>query len=199
MEKIKWPYLSDSCLIKRIKDKSCENSLIELSNRHSGLFFKITKKYYKSFLANQIDLEDVTNEKNLIIWNSVKSFSCEKNVKFSTWLANQTKYFCLNTLNKKSKDRLVATGDEFLDYYNEEEGENNLSLFEFTENILKQLKDNRIKKIFSMRYSNLDKKPSWCTVAKKLKISTQTAINLHNKGIKVLRKKISSEKFLDNV
>ena len=73
------------------------------------------------------------------------------------------------------------------------------NLFEFTNNILKQLKDKRIKQIFSMRYSTLDKKPSWCKVADEMKISTQTAINLHNRGIEVLRKKIKSEKFLDTI
>lgn len=200
MEKINWSFLSDGHLIERIKNTSCEKSLLELSKRHSGLFFKILKKYSKSFFANQIDLSEAASEKNLIIWNSVKSFSGEKNVKFSTWLANQTKYYCLNTLNKKSKDRLVATGDDLLDYLNEEEeGTCSESLFEFIENILSQLKDKRIKKIFLMRYSRYNKKPSWCSVANDLNISTQTAINLHNRGIKILRKKLSSEKFLDNV
>ena len=50
-----------------------------------------------------------------------------------------------------------------------------------------------------MRYSKEEKKPSWCVVASNLKISTQTAINLHNKGISILRKKITSEKLLDNI
>ena len=200
MEKIQWSFLSDNHLVQRIKVKNCEKSLIELSSRHSGLYFKILKKYSKSFFANNIDINEAASDKNLIIWNSVKSFSIDKNVKFSTWLANQTKYHCLNTLNKKSKDRLVTTGDEILDFLNEEESPSSPDpLFEFIENILSQLKDKRIKVIFSMRYSRKEKKPSWCIVAKKLEISTQTAINLHNRGIKILRKKIKSEKFLDNV
>tara|TARA_R100001082_G_scaffold48047_1_gene25765 strand:+ start:4757 stop:5359 length:603 start_codon:yes stop_codon:yes gene_type:complete len=200
MEKIQWSFLSDNHLIERIKNKNCEKSLIELGNRHSGLYFKILKKYSKSFFAHHVDINEAAAEKNLIIWNSVKSFSVDKNVKFSTWLANQTKYHCLNTLNKKTKDRLVATEDDVLDYLQEaEEKDNSNILFEFIENILSQLKDPRIKKIFAMRYSRRHKKPSWCKVASKLEISTQTAINLHNKGIKILRKKIKSEKFLDNV
>jgi len=200
MEKIQWSFLSDNHLVERVKIKNCEKSLIELSERHSGLYFKILKKYSKSFFANNIDINEAASEKNLIIWNSVKSFSTDRNVKFSTWLANQTKYHCLNTLNRKSKDRLVTAGDDLLDYLNEEEEDYSGSvLFEFIENILDQLKDKRIKKIFSMRYSKEEKKPSWCVVASNLKISTQTAINLHNKGIKILRKKIDSEKFLDNI
>jgi RNA polymerase sigma factor (sigma-70 family) len=200
MEKIQWSFLSDNHLVERVKRRNCEKSLVELSQRHSGLYFKILKKYSKSFFANNIDINEAAADKNLIIWNSVKSFSIDKNVKFSTWLANQTKYYCLNTLNKKSKDRLVTTGDEILDYLNEEEEiQDSDSLFEFIENILGQLKDQRIKKIFSLRYSKEEKKPSWCVVASNLDISTQTAINLHNRGIKILRKKITSEKLLDNI
>ena len=200
MEAMQWSYLSDSHLIERAKKVNCESSLTELANRHSGLFFKILKKYIKSFSVNNIDVNGIASEKNLVIWNSVKSFNSDKNVKFSTWLANQAKYHCLNALNKKSKDRLVTTGDEILDYLSETEDNSSFeNLFEFIENILDQLKDKRIKKIFSMRYSKEEKKPSWCVVAKELNMSTQTAINLHNKGISILRKKIDSKKLSDSI
>lgn len=200
MEKKHWDNVSDTYLTERIKIANCEKSLIELIGRHSGLCFKIITRYSKSFYANDLDLNEASSDKNLIIWNSAKSFSAEKNVKFSTWLANQVKYSCLNALNKKSKDRLVSTEDKILDVLSETEQENkNDNLFEFTNNILSQLKDERIKKIFSMRYSPNDKKPSWCAIASKMEVSTQTAINLHNRGIQVLRKKIESEKFLDSI
>ena len=103
-------------------------------------------------------------------------------------------------LTKNLKTDLISTEDEILDILKEKvTEETDENLFEFTDNILKQLKDKRIKQIFSMRYSTLCKKPSWCIVAKKLKVSTQTAINLHNRGIEILRKKIESEKFLDSI
>ena len=200
MEKGEWSFLTDYHLVKSIKNKNCEVSLLQLSERHSGLYFKIIKKYSKSFFANNINIDEASSDKNLIIWNSAKNFKEDKNVKFSTWLANQVKYFCLNTLNKKSKDRLVTTEDEILDCLTEKQIFNTCeNLFEFADNILNQLKDDRIKKIFSLRYSTSEKKPSWCVIAKKLNISTQTAINLHNKGIEILRKKIKSEKLLDNI
>ena len=68
---------------------------------------------------------------------SIKSFNTTKKVKFSTWLANQAKYHCLNTLNKKSKDRLVSTGDEILDYLKEIDDNTCFeNLFEFIETSL---------------------------------------------------------------
>ena len=200
MEKGCWDNVSDNYLVERIKLANCEKSLEELIRRHSPICFKVIKRYASTFYANNINLIDASSDKNLIIWNSAKSFNIEKNVKFSTWLANQVKYSCLNALNKKSKDRLVSTEDEILDVLKEkttEEPEGNL--FEFTGNILNQLKDKRIKDIFSMRYSTQYKKPSWCKVAEELNVSTQTAINLHNRGIAVLRRKITSKKFLDSI
>ena len=200
MEKGHWDNVSDNYLVEKIKISNCETSLNELIKRHSALCFKIIKKYSSSFYANNIDVKEASSDKNLIIWNSAKSFSANKNVKFSTWLANQVKYSCLNALNKKVKDRLVTTEDEILDSLKEKPQETaNYHLFEFTDNLLKQLKDKRIGQIFKMRYSAEVKKPSWCVIAKKLNISTQTAINLHNRGIEVLRKKIASEKFLDSI
>ena len=97
---------------------------------------------------------------------------------------------------------MVTTGEEVLDILregNSPETSVKENIFEFTENILAQLKDKRIKKIFSLRYSKKDKKPSWCVIADEIKVSTQTAINLHNRGIQILRKKMDSEKFLDSV
>ena len=200
MEEKHWDIVSDSYLAERIRRSNCERSLIELIGRHSGLCFKIMTRYTKSFYANNIDIAEASTDKNLIIWNSAKSFSAEKNVKFSTWLANQVKYSCLNALNKKSKDRLVMMEDQVLENLKGTQAEDEKdTLFEFTDNILSQLKDERIKKIFSMRYSRNHKKPSWCVVAQRMKVSTQTAINLHNRGIQILRKKIESEKFLDSV
>tara|TARA_R110002012_G_scaffold21692_4_gene75457 strand:+ start:225 stop:827 length:603 start_codon:yes stop_codon:yes gene_type:complete len=200
MEEGCWDKVTDNYLVERIRLNDCERSLKELIKRHSPLCFKILKKYSSSFFANNIDITETSMDKNLIIWNSAKSFSIHKNVKFSTWLANQIKYFCLNSINKKVKDRLVNTEDEILDALKEKPDESSTEdLFEFTGNILSQLRDRRIKTIFSLRYSHAHKKPSWSKIATKLEISTQTAINLHNRGLDVLRKKIGSEKFLDSI
>ena len=198
MEKNCWDNVSDNYLVERIRVTNCEKSLEELIKRHTGLCFNIIKRYASTFYANNIDITEASTDKNLIIWNSAKSFSAGKNVKFSTWLANQVKYSCLNALNKKSKDRLVSTEDEILDVLKEKSSEEtNENLFEFTNNILKQLKDKRIKQIFSLRYSSYSKKPSWCTVAQQVKVSTQTAINLHNKGVDIVFKKVKSTALSD--
>jgi DNA-directed RNA polymerase specialized sigma subunit len=39
----------------------------------------------------------------------------------------------------------------------------------------------------------------WNKIAKKLKISTQTAINIHNKTIKLLKTKVESKNSFDKI
>ena len=57
--------------------------------------------------------------------------------------------------------------------------------------LIQKLKDKRINTIYKMRYFS-DKKKSWNDIAKKLNLSTQTVINLHNKTIKILKNKLTS-------
>ena len=61
-------------------------------------------------------------------------------------------------------------------------------------NILSEMKDKRIKKVFGMRYFSETRKSklAWSEIGRQLGISTQTAINLHDKGAKMVRNKIES-------
>ena len=96
MEKDYWDNVSDNYLVERIRITNCENSLEELIKRHSGLCFKIITRYAKSFYANNIDINEASSDKNLIIWNSAKSFNTEKNVKFSMYRIITQMFFYLN-------------------------------------------------------------------------------------------------------
>ena len=60
-------------------------------------------------------------------------------------------------------------------------------------------KDKRIKKVFELRYLGSDGKESWSRIGENMSVSTQTAINLHDRGLKVLRKKMGSEVFFDKL
>tara|TARA_Y100000593_G_C4297460_1_gene331412 strand:+ start:1162 stop:1476 length:315 start_codon:yes stop_codon:yes gene_type:complete len=73
---------------------------------------------------------------------------------------------------------------------------------EYVFNILGSLKDKRIAKVFELRYfENFEEKqkPTWSFIAKKIKTSTQTAINLHQRGKKILKKKIKATAYQDLV
>jgi hypothetical protein len=65
---------------------------------------------------------------------------------------------------------------------------------DFIKNIISQVKDKRVKKIFNIRYFNgAIKKTPWAKIAKELGVSTQTAINLHNKTITLIKRKMTTK------
>lgn len=65
--------------------------------------------------------------------------------------------------------------------------------------LLDSLKDKRIKQIFSLRYLEESNKIRWKSIASRMNISVQTAINLHSKGVRVLSGKINSKEIYDSV
>lgn len=93
---------SDLTLIDKIKDRNDEESLLELINRHSGIYHTMINQFLSS-PQNSIDKTQAVKEKDYVIYNSAVSFDPNKNTKFSTYLANQAKWKCLNILSKKKE------------------------------------------------------------------------------------------------
>ena len=71
---------------------------------------------------------------------------------------------------------------------------------EFVHFLLEGLKDKRAKDIYMLRYfSSSGEKMTWKKIAKRMGISSQTAINIHNRAKKILKNKIKSNKSFDFV
>ena len=195
----------DNTLIKRIKADGCDKSFGIILLRHEKLFYKICQRYIPVILAKGLRKEDIFEEKNLIILKAVRSYKPNKKCKFSTWLGNCTKYSCLTFIN--NINYTVRLEDEAIDRYfsnkskEEYDDECNLkSNKDFAFEILNQLKDKRVSKVFKLRYFNNDikkNKTTWAIIASQLNTSTQTAINLHRKGIEILNKKMNSKETHD--
>ena len=98
----------------------------------------------------------------------------------------------INRLPPDVRDRFK----KILVKYKEEdrkEEENKLEV-QYIFSILAQLKDPRIKEVFNLRYFKTDKKKMpWSEIGRKMSVSTQTAINLHHRGLEILNKKMKSK------
>jgi RNA polymerase sigma factor (sigma-70 family) len=187
--------ITDAELIIKVKQNNCNQSLKTLIQRHSALCFDICKKYSSAISKNGLRVEDVTEEKEFLIYKSAISFNPEKKTKFSTWLGNQVRYYCLNLMNKNN---LIPTEDGQLDFFiNKDVSYEPYSMEEkmdYINNIVDQIKDKRIQKIITLRYfNNPNKKTPWNKVAQEIGVSTQTAINLHNKAMGLLRTKMENK------
>jgi RNA polymerase sigma factor (sigma-70 family) len=193
--------LDDNTLVKNVQEKNDEEALKMLIDRHSALCNSLYKKYSNSMINSGVHLQDVVDQKDYIVYKSAMSFDPCKNSKFSTWLYNQVRYQCLNCINENSH-YLTLEADKLnylVEKYNSPEKEyKNINDYIF--NIIDSCSDQRVKNIFEMRYSNnSSKKMPWNKIAKKLKISTQTAINIHNKALKLLKNKIESKNCFDKI
>jgi len=194
--------MTDLDLIKNIKNNKDNESLKSLIDRHSGIFCEMIKKYQYFISQKGHDPKDLYEDKECVIYQSALSFNEDKNIKFSTWLGNQARYHCLNFLNKNAN--FHPTDNQIIQNVIEQEQNHRENLnqenCEYFLNLLKSLKDKRAYRIFKMRFYSTNKKNrSWHAIAKKLNISTQTAINIYNKHIKFLKVKLNANNYSDKI
>jgi len=176
--------------ISRVQESNCSKSLSRLLDRYSPVFLSMYSKYSDSIMKSGADPNDILSDKNLIIFESAKSFNLDKGSSFCTWLSNNVKYKCLHLINKSTKRGLLnervrqnTTNIEIKNPYLNKE----MKSFLFNE--LAKMKDPRIRKVYSLRYYS-GGKMTWASIGKKLGFSSQTAINLHKKGAELLKRKI---------
>ena len=188
--RIKRKMEEDFSLISQIKEEQNEECLMELISRHSGIYIDMVNKY----ISKPIDgvyKEDLLEDKNYFIYNAAINFDENKNTKFSTYLGNITKWKCLNMYNKSNKFPQQSIDDLNDSNASDSDG---IELIEKTEELKKinkfvfKSKDPRIKKIFKMRYYNGNKVTPWKKIAKKLDLSIQGCINIHNNYLQEIKK-----------
>jgi len=186
---------SDLYLISKIQQENDEQSLIELINRHSGIYTSMVGRF-ASGKTTILDKDLIMEDKNFTIYSSALKFDASRETKFSTYLANETKWKCLNTINKLKKRKEVYINDDLNftepfceDFIGEIDREEALEGFK---NLLKKENDERVKKIIDMRYnSDNNKLIAWKIIAKEMGMSIQGCINIHNKFINKHQKELN--------
>ena len=188
---------TDTQLTKKLKEEGCNESFIELSQRYENVFYKICQKYKNALQNVGIQPEDVYEEKNVVLLKCALSFDPDRNTKFSTWLGNYAKFTCLNYINSK---RYIFNSETHELHKFVEESQPAPVIEVYTEesdiifHCLRNLKDKRIEKIFKMRYFYANKKDkTWKSISGEIGVSIQTAINLHKKGLGLLRNQIGKK------
>ena len=186
--------------------KNGDNGSIKtLIDKHSGICVDVYKKYINLPNVSGFISDDIISSKDYIIYNSAKTFDPSKGSKFSTWLANQTRYFCLNSINKANK--LIPVETESLnmlienniqEFKNEEKTiEVRDSILEVIKETLDSLSNKKIKKCIEIKYFSEDENTkSYTEVADKMNVTVQTIINWHNKFIKIVRQKCKNRKII---
>ena len=183
---------SDLTLISKIQSDNDQDSLLEIIDRHSGIFHSMVN-HFMSHPQNVLDKSQLVGEKDSTIYSAALNYDPTRNTKFSTHLANQTKWKCLNILNKKKKNREIFIDDEstyiepscdsFIRDINKGEA---MKVFK---ECLDTERDERVKKIVDMRYgAGNNRLTPWRFIAKELDMSIQGCINVHNRFINKVKK-----------
>jgi RNA polymerase sigma factor (sigma-70 family) len=186
--------LKDDALIKKVIENQCDDSLKELVNRHGGMIFNIGKKYCSSC---NLDLNELNDNRYWIIFNAAKSFDPKKGSKFSTWLGNQIRFFCLNFKNKNNK--FVTTENDILEYFindfhKKENVVNKKEIINKITDLFHQISDTNTKNAIYYRYFyNKDRILNYAEIANILKVTPQTVLNWHNKFIDFAKKKLTNK------
>ena len=190
----------DLILVKKIKLNNCNDSFMKLSSNYENFYFSIAKKYYTPLVKMGMTKEDINAEKDFILYKAIQSFDAKQKTKFSTWFCNCTRYHFLNFINSNKK--YVVSEDKTIDFFNVQNSliaiDKSSETLDYLNSLISSMKDKRIKEIFKLRYfSGNEKLTTWNKIARKIGISTQTAINLHEKARVFLKNKIESKNSFD--
>ena len=189
--------ITDDYLVKRIKDEKDNDSLKELISRHSGIYVDMIRKFGGKSLTDT-QASDMMSDKDFNIYMAAMTNDASQS-KFSTYLANRTRYGCLTnkTINKKSA-RIVNFDDiEYDIASNDDNPCDSSQTREFLKKALDAIEnhpDPRVITVFKQRYfsaNNFKLKP-WNQIAPMVNLSIQGCINLHERTIKELQKTIKN-------
>ena len=146
---------------------------------------------------------ELLKDRNYYIYKAAIKYDETRNTKFSTHLGNETRWLCLNIYNKNKNSKEVHL--DFADIGNKEQSipEDNKVDLEILSKIMGMINrdpDNRVSKIFKMRYIEGQKNTvmPWNKICKPLKLSIQGCINIHDKAINKIKKELKGELWLIN-
>ena len=180
----------DIQLIHKVKSSKDQESLKKLIERHSGIYIEMVNKYIPESIEG-LNKQDLLQDKDFCIYDAAIKFDEGKNTKFGTYVGNLARWKCLNIYNKKTKFPQTNISDIFDSSVSQE---SEIKKMEYEEEIQKvleaieNLEDKRVKKIFKMRYCVGKKLTPWKKIAKKLDLSIQGCINIHNKHLTDIKK-----------
>jgi len=178
--------LPDEQLVERIKNKSCAESLEVIVARHSALFNKIYSKFSAPLFAVGVSRRDAFDERIILFYEAAKTYSNDKKAKFTTYFANFARWHFLNRINHTQKLPIVDNRGA-VDHIQIEIRRDYSPFFMQLPNLIKQFKDKRIQKIYTLRYLNPGKTLKWREIASEMNLSVQTCSKLHKRGIEQLK------------
>ena len=89
--------INDLELIEKVKNEQDSEALSELTNRHTGLYISLVNKY-SNYSKSSVEFDDLKDDRLFYIHKWLLKYDPTKNMKFSTFVGENTKYVCKNLL-----------------------------------------------------------------------------------------------------
>lgn len=195
--------VTDEDLIRAIQNTGDNDSYLELRERYKKAYYSMCHRYLKSCKAIGLKEEDILDNMDYILFNSARTFDFSRKLKFSTWISNQARYFCLNSMRRgkrvmdnfnsfielnptDNEDEINSFEQEMYKNY-EEPNTNNVNHVNY---LVRNVKDRTTSEILKLRYQN-HRKTSWGDIGKKLKLHYEVCKSLHDSAIENFRKEMN--------
>lgn len=194
---------TDLQLVNNLKNNvDEENSLKTLVDRHSGIYLDMINSY-SSPDNPYIDYHELIQDKEYKIYDAALKFDETKGAKFSTYLGNETKWMCLNTYNRNKRrpvfnseyiENMKKDNDEQMECDTISDSIRN-DLFRKVLNVIERHPDERVEKIFKMRYivGTKNKVMPWKQIGDSMNLSIQGCINIHNSAIETFKNELRQD------
>lgn len=184
-------------LVNKVKATGDESAFSELVDRHSGVYFDTLKKYVPFNRINDT-YDDFYRRKDAEIFKAVNSFDETRGVKFSSWLANQTRYSCLSERQRRREDPETIEYDENFGGSDDFTPETIYLTKERVRDILSFL-DKKCKKrtgrIFEMKFFGNDGRGmSFDEIAEQEGVSSQACQQQYHKALDMVKKQFAQKK-----
>lgn len=192
----------DQKLTSLVKEERDNEALKELIARHSGIYINMLKTYGGKSL-NQNQINDFLNLKDSVIYEAALDYDPEK-AKFSTFLANKTKFMCLSEKTRFQKNSNTVNLEDIVfcqkdpSLSPDEECLQKEKMKKIIDMILEH-NDERVRHIFYQRYfcGKNKKLMPWKKIGKKIGLSAQSCINIHDRTLAFFKNKIKNEQTIE--
>lgn len=176
--------MTDLDLINKVKNENDSGALVELVNRHTGLYIKIVDKY--SYPA-ALDKNDMIDNKLYNIYQYALDYDPTKNMKFPVYLGQRLKWDCYHVVMNAIQSEEIKP-----EMITEEINLSDEDTVKFIVENTTEITDKRFFDIFKLRHL-VDKPWTWKRIGKKIGMTHEGARKVYLHNIEFLRRRLKKE------
>lgn len=189
--------MTDIELINRVKEHNDSAALVELIERNSGMYVKMVNRYAaieKTCGHNtaKLDTHELEDDKALNIYNFARTYDPNRNMKFSTYVGEMTRYLCLDLLNNRhvladNSVKAEVTEETPITAQDTESRPAQDNTLESIRARTKGINDDIFWSIFDLRHFKDGGGYTWRTIGERVGLTHEGARQIYNRNIKHIK------------